>query len=151
MLVVRCHVIWICVHWPTHLLPKQAISACGLEAGDLVALSLEGRHPQAARAWVHGVQASSITLALDRPLRPGLVQQGQVCFVGGGFLARTPGGISQAWNSGMTTKRSRLSQRARHRYLIRCAFARQHMGARTCPENTIMYPQNACTSTTGHS
>ena len=43
-----------------------------------MALSLEGRHPQAARAWVHAVQAGSITLALDRPLRPGLLQQGQV-------------------------------------------------------------------------
>ena len=61
----------------------QAINACGLEEGELVALSLEGRHPQAARAWVHGVRAGSITLALDRPLRPGLVQQGQVCFVFG--------------------------------------------------------------------
>ena len=44
-------------------------------------LSLEGRHPQAARAWVHGVQAGSITLALDRALRPGLLQQGQVRFL----------------------------------------------------------------------
>ena len=42
-------------------------------------LSLDGRHPQAARAWVHAVQKASITLALDRPLRPGLLQQGRVC------------------------------------------------------------------------
>ena len=42
-------------------------------------LSLEGRHPQAARAWVHAVQPASITLALDRPLRAGLLQQGKVC------------------------------------------------------------------------
>ena len=68
--------------WHSHVLPGRPFSACGLEAGELVALSLEGCQPQAARAWVHGVQAGSITLALDRPLRPGLVQQGQVCFVG---------------------------------------------------------------------
>ncbi len=56
----------------------QAISACGLEEGELVVLSLDGRHPQAARAWVHAVQPASITLALDRPMRLGLLQQGQV-------------------------------------------------------------------------
>jgi len=74
---------------------QQAVSACGLEAGELVALSLDGRHPQAARAWVHGVQASSITLALDRPLRPGLVQQGQVCFHGEAFWPALEGGCPQ--------------------------------------------------------
>ena len=44
----------------------------------MVVLSLEGRHPQAARAVVHATQPDSITLALHRPLRAGLVQQGEV-------------------------------------------------------------------------
>lgn len=41
-------------------------------------LSLEGRHPQAARAFVHAAAPGSLTLALQRPLRAGLLQQGQV-------------------------------------------------------------------------
>ena len=92
--VARCRGVQIRARH-TVVLSWQAVSACGLEAGELVALSLEGRHPQAARAWVHGVRAGSITLALDRPLRPGLVQQGQVCFVFGTLPTSPQRGGSQ--------------------------------------------------------
>lgn len=57
--------------------------------GEMVVLSLEGRHPQAARAWVHAVTPDSLTLALQRPLRAGLLQQGQVRTSTGGFVTHS--------------------------------------------------------------
>ena len=57
--------------------PLQALSDSGFLAGEMVVLSLEGQQPQAARAWVHALTAGSLTLALQRPLRAGLLQQGQ--------------------------------------------------------------------------
>jgi len=108
---------------------QQAISACGLEAGELVALSLEGRHPQAARAWVHGVEAGSITLALDRPLRPGLVQQGQVrfgkrlpCPVSRGEPQSSSPGVTHTWRRSATASTTSTSDP--------CAFGKHDFGSR---------------------
>ena len=56
----------------------QALNVSGMLAGEMVVLSLEGRHPQVARSFVHAALPDSIQLALHRPLRAGLLQQGQV-------------------------------------------------------------------------